>query len=270
MRYIKSPILHFILIGTILYFLYERLKPLDQEVINITSQTIDALVQQQKDIQQGPITVEQRDQLIKGLVEDEILLKVAYSRGLDKNDFRVRKRLLSLIRSSLNEIVPEPSYTQLQAFYKENEDQYLSDTLWSFKQVFFNFNSEKLPVDTHTFLERLKNYENPDKLGDFSLSLGPKTKVSFNQIALSYGKPFAEKVIYAQLNQWIGPVESITGLHYLKVFEKHNPELPSFEHMESYLRQDYIYKKTRELQEEKINELSKQFDIVVEGEAAEL
>ena len=264
-KILHSPFLHFILIGMALFFLYEKFKPQSRELITVTSQTIDALVQQQEELQQMPVSEEQREQIIQNHIEDEILLKVAYDRGLDKNDFRVRQRILSLVRSSLTEIIPEPTYTQLQAFYKENRAEYLSDTSWSFQQVYFNFNSEKLPEDPDIFLAQISKKENPDELGDFTAMGGPRTKVSFNELARSYGKDFASQVSGAPQNIWIGPIESISGIHYLKIYAQHHPELPSFKQMENYLRQDYIFRKTLELQENKIRELSSQFEIEVEG-----
>lgn len=267
---LQSPILHFILVGIFLFFLYEQLKPQNREVINITSQTIDALVQQQAELQQLPVSEEQREQLVRSHIEDEVLLKVAYDQGLDKNDFRVRKRILSLVRSSLTEVVPEPTYSQMQAYYKENQEEYLSDTSWSFQQVFFNINSDRLPNDPEGFVTELGQLESTEGLGDFSTAGGPRKKISFNQLAGSYGKQFAEAVNNAPPGSWTGPIESMMGIHYVLVYEKHNPELPSFEQMESYLRQDYIFRKTRDLQKDKILELAKEFDIVVEGESIEL
>ena len=113
---IKSPILHFIVLGTIAFLLYTHLKPADRETIRITTQTIDALIQQQESITQLAVTPERRQSIIEGHIEDEILLRKAYKRGFDKSDFRVRKRILNIMRTSLTEVTPEPSVAQLRAF----------------------------------------------------------------------------------------------------------------------------------------------------------
>ena len=266
---LRLPILHFIIIGGLLFFIYEKLKPEGKEIVSITSQTIDALIQQQAELQQYQVTDEQREELIRGHIEDEVLLRVAYSRGLDKNDFRVRKRILSLVRSSLTEVIPEPTYSQLQAYFDENIDQYTTDSAWSFQQVYFNFNSKKLPPDPGAFKKSLfSSYS--EELGDFSGYGTPRSKISFDQMAGTYGKKFAEDVINAPVDSWIGPINSNLGTHYLKVTEIHNPEIPTFDQIESYLKQDYVFRKTRALQEDKIRALSDQFIIVVEGEEVAL
>jgi hypothetical protein len=72
------------------------------------------------------------------------------------------------------------------------------------------------------------------------------TRASFQTIAGTFGKPFAQAVFDLPLNQWQGPVESFRGIHYVRVTGNHEPELPPFDQMESYLRTDYLLTKGRE------------------------
>ncbi len=262
---LKSPLLHFIILGVIAFLGYSWLKPPDREVINITTQTIDALVLQQESITQHPVTPEQRQSIVEGHIEDEVLLREAYKRSFHKNDYRVRKRLLSLMRSSLSEVIPEPSFSQLRAFYDSNKDRYLTSPSRSFEQVYFSFTSTKLPEDPKAFIRHLESGTDVSDLGDFSLTGNRYTKASFQTVAGTFGKPFAEMVFNLPLDQWRGPVESFRGIHYVRVTAVHDPELPPFEQMESYLRTDYFLTKSRESQTGKIEELMQNYKIVVEG-----
>ena len=262
---LKSPILHFFVLGSVAFVAYTQLKPLDRETIKVTAQTIDALVQQRESITQNPLTSEERKELIQGHIEDEILLREAYKRGFDKNDFRVRKRLLRLMRSSLSDVIPEPSVTQLRAYYEENKKQYLTSPSRSFEQVFFSFTSTKLPEKPDQFINQLREAKDPAELGEFSMLGNTFTKASFQSIAASFGKPFAQVVFDMPLGKWQGPVESFRGIHYVLVSKEHEPELPPFEKMESYLRQDYLMRKMRDSQQQKIDELGRNYDVVVEG-----
>ena len=99
-----------------------------------------------------------------------------------------------------------------------------------------------------------------------SIGGGKRTKIAYSQMAATYGKDFAESIKHAPMQEWYGPVNSKLGLHYLKKLALHEPELPPFEQIEDYLRQDYTFRKTRDLQEQKIIELARQFNIIVEGE----
>ena len=263
---LKSPILHFILLGTLLFGVYTHLKPPERESIHITTQTIDALVQQQESIAQEPITPERRQSIIEGHIEDEVLLREAYQRGFDKNDYRVRKRILYIMRSSLSEVVPEPTVAQLRAFYEQNKERYLTSPSRSFEQVYFSFASLKLPEKPQPFIDQLQDAKDLAGLGDFSLTLSTRyTKASFQTTALTFGKPFAQVVFNMPLNTWRGPVESFQGIHYVHATAEHQPELPPFEGMESFLRTDYLLTKGRETQARKIQELMKKYEIVLEG-----
>ena len=264
---LKSPILHFILLGLVAFSAYTRLKPPDRETIHITTQTVDALVQQQESISQKAITPEERQSIIEGHIEDEVLLREAYKREFDKNDYRVRKRILNIMRTSLSEVIPEPSVAQLRAFYEANRDRYLTSPSRSFEQVYFSFASANLPEEPEAFITQLEAANDISKLGDFTLSLsGRYSKSSFQAAAITFGKPFAQLVFDMPLNEWIGPVESFRGNHFVRVTAEHAPELPSFEQMETYLRTDYMLQKGRESQTRKIEELKKNYEIVVEGE----
>ena len=72
-------------------------------------------------------------------------------------------------------------------------------------------------------------------LGDFSLTGNTLHKTTFQNTAITFGKPFAKIIFKMPLNQWQGPYESFRGIHYVRVNATHDPELPPFEQMESFL-----------------------------------
>ncbi len=263
---VKSPILHFLVLGTVAFLLYVWLKPTDRETIQITTQTVDALVQQRESITQDPVTPKERRDILEGHIEDEVLLREAYKRGIDKNDYRIRKRILNIMRSSLAEVIPEPSTAQLRAFYDENRERYRTSPSRSFQQIHFSFGSPNTPESPEQFLKQLENASDISKMGDFSQIGNQFSRASFQNAAMTFGKPFAEKVFQLPLDQWSGPIESVRGVHYVRVTGTHPPELPPFENLESYLRTDYLMRKSRDSQQGKIDRLRKGYDVVVEGE----
>lgn len=263
---LKSPILHFTLIGIIVFVAYSHLKQPDRETIQVTTQTIDALVKQRESITQNPTTAAERKELLEGYVEEEVLLREAYKRGFDKNDYRVRKRILNIMRTSLGEVIPEPSQAQLRAYYETNKNRYLTAPARSFEHIYFSFASKQLPGDPATFIRNLEKSVDAAKLGEYSLMGNRLSEAGFPTIAASFGKPFAEAIFELPLNQWQGPVESFKGIHYVRVTATHDPKLPPFEKMESYLRTDYLLVKSRESQTQKIEELMKNYEVVIEGQ----
>jgi len=264
---LKSPVVHFIFLGAVAFVAYSHLKPPDRETIIVTTQTVDALVQQRESITQNASTPEERQNLIEGHIEDEILLREAYKRGFDKNDYRVRKRILNIMRTSLSEVIPEPSVAQLRTFYQENKARYLTSPSRSFEHVYFSFASAKLPERPQQFIQQLKAANDISSLGDFSPSGNKFSKATFQTTAITFGKPFAQFVFELPLNQWRGPVESFRGIHYVRLTATHDPDLPPFEKMEPYLRTEYFLQKSRESQQQKIDDLRKNYEVIVEMEA---
>ena len=262
---VTSPALHFIVLGGIAFGLYATLKPPATEAIHVTTQTIDALVQQRESIVPNPVPPEERQSLIEGYIEDEVLLREAYKRGFDKTDYRVRKRLLNIMRSSLSDVVPEPSVAQLRTFYEENKERYLASPSRSFEQVYFSFTSNALPVDPPVFIRQLQGEVDIATLGEYAPMGNRFSKTSFQSAARLFGKPFAQIIFDLPLHQWHGPVESFRGIHYVRVTASHDSELPPFEQMESFLRSDYVMVKSRDRQQEKIRSLMKNYKIAVEG-----
>jgi len=261
----KAPVPIFVVLGVVAFALYAHLKPPDSETILVTTQTIDALVQQQESITQNPVTAEERQTLVEGHIEDEILLREAYKRGFDKNDYRVRKRILNIMRSSLSEVVPEPSVAQLRAFYEENKDRYRTSPSLSFEHVYFSFASAQQPEDPERFLEKLEAMSNVSGMIKVSTTSLKKFRgASFQRIAMDFGKPFAQALFELPLNQWSGPIESFRGIHYVRVTATHDPQLPPFEEMESYLRTDYFLQKSRNSQQRKIDEMREDYEIILE------
>lgn len=204
---LKSPILHFILLGIVTFAAYTHLKPPDRETIPVTTQTIDALIQQRASITQNPVSSEDRQTLIAGYIEDEILLREAYKRGFDKNDYRVRKRILNIMRSSLSDVVPEPSVAQLRAYYEASKERFLTSPSRSFEQIYFSFTSDALPSDTQEYIRQLEQTVDISKLGEYTPMGNRFSKTSFQRTAALFGKPFAQILFDLPLNQWQGPVE---------------------------------------------------------------
>ena len=270
MKYIdailQSPVLHFLVLGLVAYIIYSNFKPGTRETITITSQTIDALIQQRESISQIAVDEEEKQSIINGFIEDEILIREANKSGQVESDGRLRRRILQIMRSSLTEVVTEPSVSQLQAFYNENEAKYETAISRSFVHVYYSFASEKLPPDPESYLETLEQLSEVNGIGDFFQMGNTLSKYSYRQIAQIFGKPFAEMIFSEKLNIWFGPIESFQGIHYIKVTTEHPSELPSFESMESYLRSDYLFQKMRESQENKINELRKGYKVKFEVE----
>ena len=260
-----EPFIAFAIIGGLLFMLHGFRNTADQatvETIEVRPATVRALEQVQQDLVGRPLTDKERQEIVEGFIEDEVLMREAFRRGLEKKDSRVRKRLLNVMRSTLDQPVAQPTQPELQAYFQEHRDQYVTGETISFDHVFFGYGSADEPADMAEFLKGLRAGQDHTQLGDYTVFGRILRDRSRNQLRRMVGPEFAEQAFALEPNQWHGPIESRHGVHFLRIIERKDPAPPSFEQMEEYLRQDWMFRKRREIQAEKIAEMRKRYRIV--------
>jgi len=263
-KILREPLLHFLILGTVVYLAYARLTPRQEGVIEVKQSTLQALQKQQEDLTGQPLTEEEKQTLLENHIDEEVLLLEAERRGFDKLDYRVRQRLLNVMRSTLTENVPDPTRAQLEAYFRQEIDKYRMPESITFQQVYFSPASEKLPEDPNTVFTALAEGAAFQELGDFTTLGNTSTQSTRRYLVGTYGVEFAEAVLPLPLDTWTGPIQSRMGTHFVRVTQKHASQEPSFERLESYLREDYLMTKSREKQNEKIVKMREKYKIIVE------
>ncbi len=121
---LREPLVHFFLLATLLFAADYYWWAKQKEKIIVDQRTAEFLVKQREDIALRELSPEERRQVIESYVEDEILYREAYKRGMDKGDTRMRRNMILKMRGLLVGEVREPSEQQLRAFFDENTDRY--------------------------------------------------------------------------------------------------------------------------------------------------
>jgi hypothetical protein len=267
----QHPLVLFLILGALLYSVWAPLAPPEREIVRIEATVLRALEQQQEDLLGRPLTDEEKDDIRESYIDDEVLLREAIERGLQWSDFRVRQRLTRIMRGALTETVADPSVAQLQAYFRDNIDRYSSPESTSLEQVFFPWGEEVTEKGLDEVLTALRAGADPEQYGSPSM-LAPRrmprqTRASLVRV---FGADFANAFERLEEGEWHGPLESVQGVHLLRVTERHPPEVAVFENVEHYLRQEWLMEKTRELQQEGVDEIRSRYRIeLVEESAAE-
>ena len=260
---VDEPLILFAIIGGVLFAVHGLRKSDDLiENIEIRPTTIRALQTMQQDLAGRPLTDSERENLVQGLIEDEVLMREAFRRELEKKDSRVRKRLLSVMRSTLDQPVAAPTRAELEAYFREHQSRYLSGETITFDHVFLSFGSAQEPDDPAELLASLRAGADHMQLGEFEIFGRILRDRSQVELRRTLGDDFAKQVFALPLGQWHGPIDSRHGMHFVRVTDKRDPAAPSFEQLEEYLRQDWMFRKRRALQTAKIAEMQKRYRIV--------
>ncbi len=129
-KLLKEPLLHFLLIGLGLFFLFSQLnnevEPKDIQQIIINKSKLEVLsstfmeengrVPAQKEIQK----------LLENEIREEVLYHEAISQGLDKGDRVIRHRLAQKMEYLFEDVtmLDEPSDEVLKAYLQENSEKF--------------------------------------------------------------------------------------------------------------------------------------------------
>ena len=226
----------------------------------IDQASIDALARDQEELLGRPLSEDERRALVESAIEDEVLLREAYRRGLDR-DAVVRRHLVQKMRFILGEEAPEPTEAQLEAYLEANRERYRTPPAVTLDHVFY---ADRAAVPD-TLLVQLENGVEIEGLGESLFMLGNTLpRYSLRDLIGLMGPEVARRVFELPAGAWHGPLQSERGVHFVRVAEHHPPTMPSFAELASYLRQDWTLDQQRRALADRLAELRRNYRIVVE------
>jgi peptidyl-prolyl cis-trans isomerase C len=256
----REPLAHFLALAALLFFGHRLLTPSEQPLIVIDEASIGGLVRQQEGLLARPLTDDERRAVREDAIDDEVLLREAYRRGLDR-DAVVRGHLVQKMRFILGEDQREPGAAELKAYLAANRERYRTPPAVTLDHVFYA-DPGAVPDD---LLAQLENGGEIDALGDPLDMLGNRLpRYSLRDLIGLMGPDVARRAFELQPGPWHGPMRSERGVHFVRVVEQHPPVLPSFSELESYLRQDWTLNQQRRALADQLAELRRNYRIVVD------
>ena len=130
-KLLKEPLLHFLLIGAGLFFLYSQLnsdeEASDTQQIIIDKSKVEVLSTAFEEENGIPPTQKEIQKLLENNIREEILYHEAISQGLDKDDRVIRHRLAQKMTYLFEDVsmLDEPSDEVLKAYLQENPEKFI-------------------------------------------------------------------------------------------------------------------------------------------------
>ena len=256
----REPLVHFLVLAALLFAADRLVGSSDRSTIVIDRQSIAAALQARAEALGRPLSEAERDAAIQEYVDEEVLLHEAYQRGLDR-DRVIRSRLVQKMRFLLTDDLPEPDEADLRAYFEANRDRYRSPPTVTVDHVYYA-NLERVPED---LLEQLRDGVDFRQLGEPLFMLGPTLpRYSLRDLIGVMGPDVARRIFELPPGEWVGPLHSDNGVHFVRVVEKHAAAVPAFEEIESYLRQDWLFEQQKRVLADKAAELRQRYRIVIE------
>jgi peptidyl-prolyl cis-trans isomerase C len=223
---LAEPMLHFLLIGVALFAAYQWRAPVDSagRTIVITQGVVDDLVTQQLAARGREPSAAELDHLIASYVHDEILYREGVKLGLDRDDLVVKRRVRQKIELIAEEDASTraPTDADLSAYLAANPARFVQPAALTFDQVFLGQSTAGPAVVRAVAVtgEALRNGTDHQKLGKPTLLPSRMTQTPADLVARDFGDAFAAALVKAPVAEWVGPIDSSFGTHYVRVSER--------------------------------------------------
>ena len=264
---VREPLVHFLLGGAGLFLLFSLVSDSDRaandEIVVSAGQIGHMVSIFQKTRQRAPTGEELRG-LIDNFIVEEVLYREAVSIGLDQDDTIIRRRLRQKMEFLLDDFTAvEPSDADLQQFLDENPDRFRADALISFVQVYLNeFSRDK----TEAVLAKLQSGDvaNPDELSESHLLPFSFNDASEEVISTQFGEKFKAMLFSLKVGQWIGPVNSPFGIHFVRIGHIVAGRMPGLTAIRKEVEREWLADFRRIAQKEILEQMKMGYSVTVD------
>ena len=272
---LREPLLHFLLIGMLLFLLFGKVAPPsgDGNRITVSRTVIAALAGQFQATWSRPPTRDELGNLIASHVQDEILYREGVALGLVKDDpvikRRVRQKLEVLIEEEGN--AGAPNDAELSAYLSKNAALFRLPPVLSFDQVLFDpaDHGANLESALQTSMAALNGGAAPESQGKSSMLPMHVEDLSADLVARDFGDDFAKALEAAPVGQWLGPVRSGFGVHLVRIAERKPGYLPALDEARKAVTREWENDRRKAALAANYARLRQDYDVVIEGENAE-
>lgn len=267
---IRQPLVHFLLIGGLLFALYYAVNPNinSKDSIVIDDEQVSRMVTVFEKEWNRPPTEEEMKGILDRFIQQEVYYRKALLMNLDHNDEIIRRRLDQKLRFVTNDLatLKEPTDDELRTYYNANKKKYFLPAQYSFSHIYFNPDKrEHIRQDALAVLASLpagdEGLSELTKKGDpfpFSYHIDSLTE---REIAKEMGDAFADTLKNLPIKKWAGPVLSGYGMHLMYIREKKAAGEPAFAQIKEDLLKDYQYNLQQQYNDQLYKDFRKDFDI---------
>ncbi|NOQ49568.1 MAG: hypothetical protein GQ553_02755 [Nitrosomonadaceae bacterium] len=273
---IREPLLHFLVIGAGLFFLFAQINDSDVEInnrITITQDDLNRLATIWLKRSGRPPSAQEREQQLEYYIREQVLYREAMAMGLDQGDVIVRRRLAKKMEYLFNDlsVIPEPTETELTLFLSTHTSKFIRPGTLSFSQIYLDPTQHKHEInkDAKQLLEQLKGTTSEIdiiNLGDRSLLPYEFHNERRSEITSMFGAEFANQVFTLPINSWQGPITSEYGVHLIYVHSHTKARLPSLAEIRERVASEWRTTKQHEANELFYKSLYQRYEIVLDDD----
>ncbi|MES2830545.1 MAG: peptidylprolyl isomerase [Pseudomonadota bacterium] len=263
-RLIREPLLHFILLGAVLFGLDQWVNPQTDAASVIT---LDAAVDKEareifsRTLGREP-TPKEMAVLRERWVHNEVLYREGLALGVDRGDPTIRERVIfkSLNVMQANLALPPIDDSGLQAWFEKNRAAYDEPDRFDFLEAVVS--GDTSPAAIAAFVTALNTGSQSDARSDLRVF---KARPRAN-LDVSYGSEFAVALEQAKLGEWQA-LPSKEGLKVVRLEARQPGKAAVFTAVQSRVYQDWKDAKMQEMRTVAVRDLGKKYQVRLEQAA---
>lgn len=268
-RWLTEPLLHFLVLGGLLFGVYGWVHRGDSDeprVLRVTAAEVNWLTETWARQWQRPPSQEELRGLVADYVKEELLAREAKEMGLDENDTVVRRRLAQKMEFLVQDTarLAEPGENELLKLYEADTIRYRTPARISFTQIYF-----KSEAAARKGLDELDRHA-ADEPGDRTLLERDYAGVDKQVVTSLFGERFAGNLFALEAGRWQGPLSSGYGFHLVQVSDRQAPLLRPFDEVRAQVLEDWHRAQQAKVNEQFYAGLLKKYDMVVDETARPL
>lgn len=269
-RVLREPLFHFLAYGAVLFLVGQELHSCnDMYRIVITPERKAVLAKEYAAQFGGKPDPAVLDTILAGWIHDEILYREGIALGMDKHDQVVRERIVQKMKFVMEDVTPppEPTATQLRAYYRTHGDRYILPANATFTHIYFSVEDGRTNALLRarrvlTGLVGMGGGSHPS-VGDAFPDRHDFSAVTERQAESIFGNtPLSQNIFTAPLNRWVGPFESVYGVHLLYVYARTLRQRETFIEARTAVRADYLADAQKAGNRAEYERLARKFSVV--------
>jgi hypothetical protein len=250
----REPVVHFAIIGAVLFALDGAASPGETVVpaaercplaapsgpIVVDEEVRATLIEHWSRTHAAAPSAAERDRLVQGWIDEEVLYREGLRRGLAESDPRIRERVAAQMAYVLGSriSVPEPEEAELQAWHSAHAERYAKPERVDLTLVFVDGTSDAAEARARELLRLLEGGASPNGLGD-TFAGGRRLR---GRRLVELGERFGEAFVTGLREQPPGTWSlrrSPFGVHLVRVDGWTSSATPDFEAVREAVRHDW-------------------------------
>lgn len=261
-RWMREPLLHFILIGAVLFGVDSLIagQADDPHLIQLDAEANAEIKQVFSSSRGREPNAEELKALQQVWLDNEVLYREGLGLGLDKGDKAIRERVIFKALSMVDANTKRPPYDEkvLRDWFEQNRARYDIPERFNFQEAVLSGDASESVV--RAFVSALNSGTTPDT----QAGLRVFTDRPHGNIVQSYGAEFAAALEASPSGEWRA-LQDTKGWRAMRLEAKVAAQAADFEQLRGVVLQDWTDEVMAKQRSSAVQALAQKYTIVVDG-----